>query len=224
MSRGRQIGRIQLRPLSEQEQAAYFHHWSGKDLNERPGDFPKLSSAQLFGNDAPLEIEIGPGSGEYLLWLAEQDAQTNFLGIEVSGRGALYAASQAAERGVQNLRIIRADFKLLYPLMEAESWQRVYLHFPDPVHKARDERRRIFDKGFLDKMNHVLVAGGEVSVVSDKTDFFLEMLELAEGDPRFRKTHAERYLESFEPPVKSRFHRSWEIKGIFPKRFIIAKN
>jgi tRNA (guanine-N7-)-methyltransferase len=223
LARGRQIGRMELRPLNEQEHARYFLHWSGKELNEHPEKFPKLTSQAIFGNDAPLEVEIGMGSGEYLLWLAQQEPQTNFLGIEVSGRAALFAAAQAAEQGADNLRVLRADFKQLYSHLEANSWQRVYLHFPDPVHKARDERRRIFDQTFLDAMARVLQPGGEISVVSDKADFFFEMLELAEGDRRFQKKHAERFLESFDPPVKSRFHRSWESKGIFPKRFILAK-
>lgn len=124
---------------------------------------------------------------------------------------------------LKNVRVLRANFKFLGPLLQPGSWRRVYLHFPDPVHKQRDERKRIFDRGFLDQMAMVLVRGGEISVVSDKPDFLEEMLVLAEQDARFERTHAERTLE-FEPMTKSRFQRFWERKGIRPARFVLRKH
>jgi tRNA G46 methylase TrmB len=97
------------------------------------------------------------------------------------------------------------------------------LHFPDPVHKARQEKLRVLDTEFLDAIAYGLVEGGELSVVSDKQDFFLEMLELVEQDHRFEKQHIARYLDGFEPLIKSRFQLAWERKGISPKRFVVSK-
>lgn len=223
MARGRQMGRLKLSPPSEATRQKYLREWSAKALYERNRDFPQLSAATLFGAEAPLEVEIGPGTGEYLCALAAAHPRRVFLGIEAS-RKAIYLAVQLAEdKGLENILFVRANIKLLYGLIPAGAWQRVYLHFPDPVHKPKDEKYRVFDANFLDVMARCLRAGGEISVVSDKADFFNEMLELAEGDSRFEKTHAERYLEGFDPPVKSRFQQAWERKGLVPRRFVVRK-
>ena len=222
MSRGRQIGRLKLRPLSPRAQHLLLD-WDPGELYSHPEQFHQLNSDELFGNGHPLEIEIGPGSGEYLCYLASSQPVTNFLGIEVSRRSATACAAMAAEQGLANLRVLRADFKLLPPLFPVGGWRRVYLHFPDPPHKTSDEKRRIFDRAFLRQMAATLASDGEISVASDILAFLLEMLQLAEGDARFQVAHAAPYLEGLDAPVKSRFQSFWEGKGVRPLRFILRK-
>jgi tRNA (guanine-N7-)-methyltransferase len=192
-------------------------------LHHDPHRFSKLDSEHLFGNLNPLVVEIGPGSGDFLCDQAASHPDTNFLGIEVSHRGAAVCAAMAHDLGLENLRVLRADFKLLKPLLPKGGWAKVYLHFPDPPHKSGDQKRRIFDQAFLDSMADALTPKGEISVASDKPGFFLQMLEQAEKDSRFRFTHSERFLEGLESPVKSRFQRFWERKGIQTLRFILQK-
>ena len=223
MARGRQIGRIKFQPIEPEHQQKYYLDWDAKDLRARPESFPNLTSRELFGKAKPLEVEIGAGSGEYLCQIASAQPETTFLGIEVSRRAAQLAVALAAQVGLENVRILRADFRLLFPLLQPESWQRVYLHFPDPMHKRSDEKRNLFDQKFLDAMASVLIPGGEISVVSDKVDFFFQMLELAEGDGRFVKAHSEVYLEGFEPAIKSRFQLFSERRGIRPRQFVLCK-
>lgn len=217
------MGRLKLQPPSAAARRKYLREWSAKALYEHSQNFPQLSAAGLFGAAAPLEVEIGPGTGEFLCERAETHPESNFLGIEAS-RKAIYLAVQLAEaKKLENILFVRANLKLLYGLIPADSWGRVYLHFPDPVHKPKDEKYRVFDATFLNVMAESLPDGGEISVVSDKEEFLLEMLQLVERDSRFEKAHAERYLEGFEPPVKSRFQKAWERKGVVPLRFVVRK-
>lgn len=223
MSRGRQIGRMKVKPLAPQISEKYLLDWDARELRRSPDRFPRLTSAKLFGNAAPLEVEIGAGSGEYLCHLAAKDRHSNFLGIEVSRRAAQLAVNLAAELQLANVRILRADFKLLTALLEPRSWAKVYLHFPDPQHKRRDAKRALFDQSFLDAMAGALVSGGRLSVVSDKAEFLTDMLRRADGDLRFARAHAGTLLEKFEPDVKSRFQLSWERRGLKPYRFVLQK-
>lgn len=222
MSRGRQVVRLKYRPLSNKAKSLLLD-WDSGELHGHPGRFPDLTSSQLFGNLNPLEVEIGPGSGEFLCDLAATHPYTNFLGIEVSHRAAATCAAVADERRLSNLRVLRADFKLLRPLLPKGSWRMVYLHFPDPPHKNADHKRRIFDKAFLGTMAEVLASDGKISVASDRPGFFFEMLELAESNPAFSFDHQERYLVGLEFIAKSRFQLFWERKGIPPLRFILRK-
>lgn len=222
MSRGRQIVRLKLRPLTSVAQRLLLD-WEPSELYSNPAKFPSLDSTELFGNQNALEVEIGTGSGEFLCHLAVTRPEVNFLGIEVSRRASAVCASLAAALNLENLRVLRADFRLLKTLLPKAGWSKVYLHFPDPPHKTGDKKRRIFDGAFLDQMARTLIPGGEISVASDQPTFFFEMLDLAEGDGRFRTGHSERYLAGMELPVKSRFQLFWERKGVQPMRFILQK-
>jgi tRNA (guanine-N7-)-methyltransferase len=223
MARGRQLGRIKLRPLPPELAARYLLSWDPRRLALQPSEFPQLTSQELFENRSPLEVEIGAGSGEFLAALAAARPAHNFLAIELSRRAAHQAVLAAAKQELANLRVLRADFKALAPQLPQAGWRAAYLHFPDPPHKREDEKRIIFDDGFLDLMHAALELGGTLSVVSDHAEFFERMLRLAEADPRFARQHETRYLQGFEPEVKSRFQRVWERKGRVPRQFVLSK-
>jgi tRNA G46 methylase TrmB len=63
---------------------------------------------------------------------------------------------------------------------------------------------------FLDAIYQALVCGGGLSLMTDHSALFQELLAVVEADSRFQKTHLERYLVGFEPEIKSRFQRIWE--------------
>jgi len=223
MARGRQIVRLKFKVPTAAMRAQYLDEWSSKSLFEGKRAFKQLSSKGLFGEEKPLEVEIGPGTGEYICALAAERTEHNFLGIEASRRSIYYAVHLAAQAGLKNLRFVRANVKMLYDLIPDGSWSQVYVHFPDPVHKRRDEKHRVFDGEFLDVLARALIPGGEISVVSDKADFFEEMRALAAGDGRFEFTHEEPYMQEFDLVEKSRFQRFWERKGVRARRFVARR-
>lgn len=217
------MGRLKLRPPSEAARARYLVEWPAKELVFNLEAFPELSSLALFHNQRPLEVEVGPGTGDHLCALAQESPDVNFLGIEASRKAVYYAVHLAEEQELGNIFFVRANVKLLYGLFPEGEWQSLYLHFPDPVHKTKDSKNRIFDQAFLNAAHQALAVGGEISVVSDNEAFFEDMLAFAERDERFVKGHAEDYLEGFEPRAKSRFQRAWERKGIVPRQFLLRK-
>lgn len=223
MSRGRKIGRVRLEEPSEAARATYLLEWDTKTLALQPGQYPLLTAETLFDLNAPLEVEIGPGTGEYLCRLAAEHPERCYLGIEASRRSIFYAVNLSEAKGLTNVRWLRANVKLLYPRFPDAAWAAIYLHFPDPAHKPKDEKHIVFDAEFLDAAHRALCPGGQISVVSDQADFFMMMLERAEADGRFAKGHESRFLTGFEPLVKSRFQRFWEGKGVEPQQFLLTK-
>jgi tRNA (guanine-N7-)-methyltransferase len=59
--------------------------------------------------------------------------------------------------------------------------------------------------------------------MTDHEGSFTEMLQLAEGDERWEKNHAQRYLVGFETESRSRFQRIWEGHGLPTLRFELVK-
>jgi tRNA (guanine-N7-)-methyltransferase len=201
----------------------YLLRLANKQLYYAPETLPCLRSTALFGNARPLRLEIGCGTGEYLCALARRAPDVNFAGVELHAKSLHKAVEIADGLELENIRFIHANMLLLYPLLAPRSLEAVYLHFPDPNAEPRYHKRRVFTARFLDVMAHALVPGGLLSVMTDHSESFCRMLELADGDGRFATTHPERYLTGFEPEVKSRFQRIWEGYGLPTLRFELRR-
>ncbi|HEV2237045.1 MAG TPA: tRNA (guanosine(46)-N7)-methyltransferase TrmB [Ktedonobacterales bacterium] len=205
---------IRPRPLDDQEIARYLRVYDARALYQHPEAFPPLCSPALFGNDAPLELEVGCGTAEFLCSLAASEREVNFVGVDIARRPLYKAIGYAAPLALTNLRLLQADFAQLYPLLAPHSLRRVYVHFPDPHARPKFQRRRVVTPAFLSAIHRTLVPGGSLSVMTDHAALFQEMLAVVEADCRFQKTHDERYLTGFEPALKSRFQRIWERHGL----------
>ena len=68
-----------------------------------------MTSASLFGNDAPLELEVGSGNGTLLVTESKARAGVNFLGIEYTRRYWRYAADRLRRNDCENARVVLAD-------------------------------------------------------------------------------------------------------------------
>lgn len=219
----RKLGRMKVRPPDEDTVLRYLIRMSGWQTHHELESLPEITSASLFDNHHPLELEIGCGSGEFIIALAVNNPSVNFIGLDLHTKSLHKAVEAAADKGLENIKFIAADFRFLSPLLVAGSLQAIYLHFPDPGMKRRLRKQRIFGSRFPDEMYCALVSGGRLSVVSDHERYFSEMLSIVAGDGRWGRTHEELYLTGFEPPVKSRFQRLWESRGRIPRRFELVK-
>lgn len=211
MSRGRRISRIKLVPPSPEAAKKYLREWKQKSLYETPENFPKLTGADLFHQEKPISMDIGCGTGEYVIGAAAGHPERLFVGIEVSRRVVYYAVNQAVKEKLDNLIFIKADFKRLSPLFAPKSILDATLNFPDPNYGgAKKRKNRIFTPEFLDLMATSLIPEGKIQLVTDEEPFFFDMLEIAEADIRFKRDHPQRYLTDFSPPEKTRFQVAWE--------------
>ena len=217
--------KIRLKAAAPDEQVLerYLVTLSNSELWHHPERIAKASSATLFGNSHPMELEVGCGTAEFLCALARRDPGTNFVGVDVHKKSLQNAAALASSFALDNVVFVSADFKLLYPLLARESLRRVYLHFPDPNVRRKFRSRRIFSERFVDAIHHALVPHGTLSVMTDHRDYFFEMLELVERDARWSKTHADCYVVGFDAAIQSRFQRMWEGHGLATLRFELIK-
>ena len=203
-------------PPTPEQAAKYMLFWTKGDLYFHPDQFPKMSSQTLFGNERPLELEVGCGTAEFLCSLAGLQPEVNFLGVEVWTKVVHNAVRTAAAQGLDNIKFIRAPFEFTYHLLVPDSLRKVYLHYPNPHMRSRGQHK-IFNPAFLHAIHGALESDGRLHVVTDHRELFLEeMLPLVEEDERWEKTHEERYLVGYDPPVKSRYQLMWEKHGVLP--------
>lgn len=133
----------------------------------------------VFGNDHPVEIEVGFGKGLFLLRAAQACPQVNFLGIEIMRKLQLFTATRIAKRGLGNVRLLKADARLfLRDAVAPASVQAIHAYFPDPWWKKRHHKRRLFTPEFVQQCAHSLRPTGRLYVATDVADYFQVITEL----------------------------------------------
>jgi tRNA (guanine-N7-)-methyltransferase len=134
--------------------------------------FPRDCWQQIFGNDRPVAVEIGPGRGEFLLASAARMPVRNFYAIERSAARARAIAAKIARSGLANARVIGADARCVIDAVPDASVATFHIQFPDPWWKRRHEKRRLWTPDFVAALTRALVMGGTIELVTDVADAF----------------------------------------------------
>ena len=122
----------------------------------------------VFGNDRPVEIEIGPGRGDVLLAFATADPTTNYFGIEIRRGSADALTARIADAGLTNCRVVGGDARCIVEhLVPRQSVRAYHAYFPDPWPKTRHRGRRLFQPGLAAALARSLESQGTVHVASD---------------------------------------------------------
>lgn len=139
--------------------------------------------SEVFGNDNPIRIEIGMGKGQFIMNLAKQNPEVNYIGIERYSSVLLRALEKHDTEEfnmLNNVRFICMDARNLEEVFAPEEVERIYLNFSDPWPKARHAKRRLTSKEFLARYDKVLKREGVVEFKTDNRilfEFSLEELE-----------------------------------------------
>ncbi len=126
-----------------------------------------LSAVTLFGDDRPLELEIGFGAGEHLAGQAAMRPGTGFIGCEPFLNGVVGALGHIQSGRLDNVRLHMGDALDVLARLPDASLERVYLLHPDPWPKARHAKRRFMNPGPLDRIATKLKPGGEFRFGTD---------------------------------------------------------
>jgi tRNA (guanine-N7-)-methyltransferase len=126
-----------------------------------------LDAARLFGDDRPLQVEIGFGAGEHLAGQALAAPDTGFIGCEPFLNGVVGALGHVRDGELGNVRIHMGDALEVIERLPDQSLERVYLLHPDPWPKARHAKRRMMNHGPLDLIAAKLKPGAEFRLGTD---------------------------------------------------------
>lgn len=137
---------------------------------------------QEFQNERPLHIEIGMGKGQFLLTLAAENPQINYVGIERYSSVLLRAVEKFQElenegKAPANIRFICMDANDLPTVFAPAEVSRIYLNFSDPWPKARHASRRLTSREFLARYDQILTLEGTIEFKTDNRGLFDFSLE-----------------------------------------------
>ena len=131
----------------------------------------------VFGNDHPIHIEIGMGKGQFLMQLATNNPDINYIGIEKYSSVLVRAVQKRQEMDLKNLYLIRFDADFINDIFDKDEVERIYLNFSDPWPKDRHAKRRLTSTQFLNRYDQFLTPDGEVIFKTDNLELFQFSLE-----------------------------------------------
>tara|TARA_A100000164_G_scaffold119697_1_gene105711 strand:- start:607 stop:1281 length:675 start_codon:yes stop_codon:yes gene_type:complete len=123
--------------------------------------------SDFFKNDKPIVLELGCGKGEYTLYMATQNFNKNFIGIDIKGARFWRGAKTALEENWQNIAFIRAQIELIDNLFSKAEVAEIWITFPDPQIKFKRTKHRLTHPEFLNKYKKILQPSGSVHLKTD---------------------------------------------------------
>ncbi len=176
---------------------------------------------ELFGRDAPTDIDIGAGKGKFLNELAAAHPERNLLAVERSTKYHRLCCDRAARRGLTNVRLLRTTGEdLLFRLLAEASVETIYVLFPDPWPKKRHHKRRFFKPEIVAAMARALAIGGRLLVKSDHADYAEVIGDVLAGAPGLTPIDAD---EAFSGLPLTGFEHKYGIEGRTFHAFALKK-
>ncbi|MDQ3331872.1 MAG: tRNA (guanosine(46)-N7)-methyltransferase TrmB [Planctomycetota bacterium] len=170
--------------------------------------------SRFFGNENPVDIDVGCGRGLFLYNESLAHPERNYLGIEIDFKEGRRTATRLKKRQAENARVLGGDVREAFQrLIAPQSVAVVHVYFPDPWWKAKHRKRRVFTNEFVDQVVEVLQPGGVLSSATDVPEYFEVIRGLMDHDPRFKPLppppekipeHDMDYLTSFERKARQR--------------------
>ena len=134
---------------------------------------------ELFGNDNPIQIEIGMGKGHFLTELAKNNPGINYIGIERVATVLYKAERKQQELQLPNLILIAFNAEGICNIFDKDEIERIYLNFSDPWPKDRHALRRLTSPRYLALYNEFLRKDGYIAFKTDNRSLFDYSIESA---------------------------------------------
>lgn len=196
---------------------------TGQTPEHSTGSPASLDWREVFGNDRPVELEVGFGKGLFLLTAAQARPDVNFAGVEIVRKYQLFTATRLARRGLHNVRVACADVGWFLPRCVAtDSLDGIHVYFPDPWWKKRHHKRRVFTAEFVRECTRVLKPGGQFHAATDVEDYARVMSDLLRREAGLRELPASAAREpEHDLDYLTNFERKFRKQGkpIFRMRY-----
>lgn len=136
-----------------------------------------------FENDHPVIVELACGKGDYAIGLGRQFPEQNYIGVDIKGSRIWYGSAQAHEEELTNVGFLRTKILNIESFFEESELSEIWITFPDPRPRDRDEKRRLTHPRFLRMYQRILKNGGIFHLKSDDLPFFEFTLQMLEEFP-----------------------------------------
>lgn len=139
--------------------------------------------ATFFKNSNPVVLEVGCGKGDYTTGMASLFANKNFIGTDIKGDRIWKGSTVAIENNLNNVAFLRTEIYILEQFFAPSEVGEIWITFPDPRPRTKDEKHRLTSERFIDIYKKILVPNGCIHLKTDSDFLYQHTLELLKKSP-----------------------------------------
>ena len=161
---------------------------------------------EIFENPyLPLHVDIGCGSGNFLLELALTNKNWNYFGIEIREKLIENTVSRIKNKSIKNLFFsfgnannILNNHKYKFLI---ESTSSISFNFPDPWFKKKHHKRRVIQSSLMNRLANSLQKDSLLFIKTDVEELFNYMDKKILENINFKKLNSNHFAlsKSFNP-------------------------
>ena len=139
-----------------------------------------IDFAKVFGENRktlPVALEIGCGKGGFVIALAKEQPNVNFIALEKMSNVILTPLEEVKKQGLENIRFLNIRAECIPCYIPEGSLDTIYLNFSTPLPKLGYATQRLTHRNFLETYKKLLKKGGRIIQKTDDRDFFDFSLE-----------------------------------------------
>ena len=169
---------------------------------------------EIFGNENPLQMEIGCGKGQFISVLAKRNPDINYIAVEVNRNVICDACEKALQDGIENVIFIHCGAEVLEKYIKPHTMERIYLNFSCPFPKGAYANRRLTNVKFLKIYDELLAPGAEIHQKTDNMHFFEYSLEqYAEYGYKLKNVSLDLHNSDFEDNIVTEYEHKFSSLG-----------
>lgn len=139
---------------------------------------------EFFGNDRPIELEIGCGKCTFVAEKALRDPDINFIAVDIKadmlgvGRRNIEKRFESAGHSPENIALVRYNVEMLDRVIDEEDGiGKLYINFCNPWPRLKHKKRRLTYPRKLTMYRQFLAPGAIVYFKTDDDGLFEDSLE-----------------------------------------------
>jgi tRNA (guanine-N7-)-methyltransferase len=172
----------------------------------------------VFKNNQPITLELACGRGEYTVGLSRLFPDKNHIGIDIKGDRIWKGSGIAMEENLSNAAFLRAHLLEMNNFFDKGEVSDIWITFPDPRPRDRDEKRRVTHPRFLEIYKNMVAIDATIRLKTDNTGLFeytLEVLKSRDDIKDLQYTFDLYYSEFKEEchDIRTRYEQKFNAEG-----------
>ncbi len=132
---------------------------------------------EFFSSENPIVLEIGCGRGDYSVELAQKFKDTNFIGLDLKPARLWNGATKSIELELKNILFLYMNAKDLAEEIKEIKFSEIWITFPDPMPKKRQEKKRLLAPHYLEIYRQITTPESVIHLKTDDDGLYEYTLE-----------------------------------------------
>ncbi len=149
-----------------------------------PENFQQLRDSKkgsVPASSGRVHLEIGCGSGRYLIEWAQENPKDSFIGLELRYKRLVLAAKKIEQQTISNIILMREHGEFIDEYLPHNSLDCMHINFPDPWSKKAHRKHRILSAEFLSRILPLFRSKGELRFKTDHLEYFETVTDIIQN-------------------------------------------